>query len=81
MNDMLGAYITSIADASSLTTSFPGSLILPPHRTSEERPWSRATLTIENTREESSVIRQLVALGFVEFKVSYCVATDIARDG
>ena len=27
--------------------------------------WSRATLTIENIREESSVIRQFVALSFV----------------
>ena len=42
--------------------------------------WSRVTLTIENLREGCSVIRQLVALGFVEFKVSRCAATDITRD-
>ena len=49
------------------TTSFPGSLILPPGE-SEERPWLglvTATLTIENTRKGSSVIRQFVALSFV----------------
>ena len=42
--------------------------------------WSRAALTIENIREGSSVIRQFVALSFVEFKVSRCAATDITRD-
>ena len=37
--------------------------------------WSRAALTIENIREGSSVIRQLVAsVGFVEFKASRCAA-------
>ena len=35
---------------------------------------NHATLTIENIREGSFVIRQLVALGFVEFKVSRCAA-------
>ena len=43
--------------------------------------WSRVTLTIENFREGSSVIRKFVALGFVAFKVSRCAATDITRDG
>ena len=42
---------------------------------------NHATLTIENFREGSSVIRQLVALVFVEFKVSCCAATNITRDG
>ena len=42
--------------------------------------WSRAALTIENIREGSSVIRQFVALSVVEFKVSRCAETDIARD-
>ena len=30
--------------------------------------WSRATMTIENIREGSSVIRQMVALSFVELR-------------
>ena len=30
--------------------------------------WWRATLTIENMREASSVIRQLVELGFIEYR-------------
>ena len=34
--------------------------------------WSRATLTIENIRERSSVIRRFVALSFVAFKASRC---------
>ena len=42
--------------------------------------WSRSTLTIENIREGSSVIRQLIALSFA-FHVSRCAATDITRDG
>ena len=42
--------------------------------------WSSATLTIENISEGSSVVRQLVALSFVEFKVSHCAATDTTRD-
>ena len=41
--------------------------------------WSCATLTIENIREGSSVIRQLVELGVV--KVLCCAATDLTRDG
>ena len=36
--------------------------------------WSRATLTFQNIREGPSVIRQLVALGFIEFKASRCAA-------
>ena len=42
---------------------------------------SRATLTMENFREGSSVIKQLVALGLVELKVSRCAATDNTSDG
>lgn len=34
--------------------------------------WSRATFTIENTREGSSIISQIVALSLVEFKVLRC---------
>ena len=34
--------------------------------------WSRATLTVENIREGSSVIGNFVALSFLEFKVSRC---------
>ena len=43
--------------------------------------WSRATLIIENLWKGSSVIRQLLVLGFVEFKVLRCAATDITCDG
>ena len=43
--------------------------------------WSCATLTIENLRKGSSVIRQLLESGFVEFKVSHCAVTDITCDG
>ena len=32
------------------------------------RVWSRASVTIENTREESSLNKEFVALNFVEFK-------------
>ena len=32
------------------------------------RVWSRASVTIENTREGSSLNREFVALSFVEFK-------------
>ena len=67
-------------------TSLTGSLILtpppPPLERAKRDPgtrWSRATLTIENIREGSSVIRQLVALGFVEFKVT-CCATRMCCD-
>ena len=42
--------------------------------------WSRATLTIENIREGSSVIRQLVALGFVDrIQLSRCAAAPHPR--
>ena len=33
--------------------------------------WSRATLTIENIREGSSVIRQFVALSFVALRLTF----------
>ena len=75
------ARITSLVGKYS--TSFPGSLLLPLPGAARRDPgtsWSRATLTIENIKEGSSVIRQLVALSFVEFKVSRCAATDITRD-
>ena len=60
-------------------TSLTGSLILPPPPLERAKRdpgtrWPRATLTIENIREGSFVIRQLVALGFVEFKVTRCTA-------
>ena len=65
------------------TTSFPGSLILPPHRASEERPWHTLVtcfLTIKNITEGSSVIRQLVALGFVDrIQLSRCAAAPHPR--
>ena len=32
------------------------------------RVWSRASVTIENTREGSSLNKEFVALSFVEFK-------------
>ena len=64
-------------------TLFPGSLILMPHRARRDpgTRWSRATLTVENIREGSSVIRQLAMLGFIEFKVLCCAGTDITCDG
>ena len=34
------------------------------------RVWSRASVTIENTREGSSLNKEFVALSFVEFKAS-----------
>ena len=37
---------------------------------------SRATLTTENIREGSSVIRQLVVLSFVKLKVPHCAVCD-----
>ena len=56
------------------TTSFPGSLILPP-RVSEERPWlGLVTCHFENWEQQGGVLcnQQFVALSFVEFKVSRC---------
>ena len=47
-----------------------------PTRVREERPWQ----TLENIREGSFVIRQLVALGLIEFKLSRCAVTNITSD-
>ena len=54
-----------------IATTLPGSLILPPPGASEERPWLglvRATLTTENIREGSSLIREFFALSLVALR-------------
>ena len=56
-------------------SSFPGSLILLPPGQAKRDPglvWSNVTLTIENIREGSSIIRQFVTLSFVIFKARSC---------
>ena len=46
------------------------------------RVWSRASVTIENTREGSSLNKEFVALSFVEFKARLASRCDsaITRD-
>ena len=53
-----------------ISTSIPGS---PSYHLGRARKdagwvWSRATLTIQNTKEGSSLIKEFVALSFVEIK-------------
>ena len=48
------------------------------------RVWSRASVTIENTREGSSLNKKFVALSFVEFKARLIASrcdSAITRDG
>ena len=48
------------------------------------RVWSRASVTIENTREGSSLNKEFVALSFVEFKARLIASrcdSAITRDG
>ena len=57
-----------VLDSQVTPTSFPASLILRPLGRARRHPglvWSRVTMTVENIREGSSVIRQFVALSFV----------------
>ena len=58
-----------------ISTSFPGSLILPPPEASKERPWhTLVTCHFDNWEHQGGVLcnQQFVALNFVEFKVSRC---------
>ena len=57
------------------TSSFPGSLILPPPGANDERPWlGLITRHFDNWEHQGGVLckQQFVALSFVEFKVSRC---------